>query len=479
MDFSYKKLLKGTSIYTFSFIFIRAGSILLLPVFTRLLTPSEYGIIGILKPIINFVPLFFVFGLYVAQMRKYNKYKCNEKKLGNYIFSLNLFLWIINVLLFLLLISPLGKILIGKIISYNKVGFYPYVFLALLVGFLKIFTLMARNYFQTIHDFNKIAISSIVSFVCSAGFAIILIHYFNLGALGKILGMLFGTSIVFSFLYIGYIKKANFKFNKNMVKESLIIGVPVMANSIIGIVINYSDRIVLGKFLSMEVVGIYSLAYTGGMVLLVFTESFLKVWTPMFYDLLDSANEKKYIIIKKTFKRFIIISLLLYLFGSLFGKEIIHLCLPQNYNNTYLFLPYILFAMVFGGIVHFLGKFFVYFNDTKLIPIFTLISAICNLVINIIFVPIHGAFVAAISTIISFLITSVIMFIIIEKKYKSVQFDYLKIIFIIFLSFNPITLFLYQSDITLNNFFLKLLYLIIYLALFFKEIKKIYISLKK
>ena len=103
----YKKIFKGTGIYSISSIIPKIGSILLLPVYTRLLSPEQYGIIGVLRPLMSFIPLVLVFGLYISQMKMYYTFD-NLKKRGKFLYTINILLWIINLPLLLLLLSPIG-----------------------------------------------------------------------------------------------------------------------------------------------------------------------------------------------------------------------------------------------------------------------------------------------------------------------------------------------------------------------------------
>ena len=93
-----KNLLKGTLVYTLSNVITKAGSIVFLPIMTRILTVDEYGIIGSLSPITVFFTVILGFGLYNAQMKKYVVLKDDEKELGSYLFSTNFLLIVVNVL---------------------------------------------------------------------------------------------------------------------------------------------------------------------------------------------------------------------------------------------------------------------------------------------------------------------------------------------------------------------------------------------
>lgn len=476
MEISNQKLIKGTLIYSISALFTTAGTILLLPIFTRLLTPEEYGVLGLLNPLTGFIPLFFVFGLYVAQMRNYVEYKNDKTELGSYIFSLNAFLWIVNIIIFILLISSIGRVLIGKIIDYHRISFYPFVVLALVIGFIKIFVLMANNYFMVVHLYSKIAIGNISGFVISSSLSIILIYYFKLGVLGRIIGTLLGTVFLFIFFYIKYTKNIVIKFNKKYLTNSLSIGLPIMLGSITGIILNYSDRFVLSKYLTMDIVGTYSLAYTGGMVLTIFISSFNSTWIPIFNELMASERADKFQIIDKRLIQFTTLLVFFCIIGQLFGKEIITYVLPQSYYNTIIYFPYILFGMVFTGINHFFINVFVYYKDTIYLPFFTLFSAGLNLGLNIIFIPKYGSLVAAITTIISFAFSTLMLIYIINYKYKNIKFSYLKVIIILLFAMNPFLIILINMKISILTIIFKLIYLIIFICIFIKTINKSFIT---
>jgi len=467
-----KRLVKGTLIYSISSLFTQAGAILLLPIFTRLLTPEEYGVLGLLNPLIGFIPLFFVFGLYVAQMRNYVEYKNDKAKLGSYIFSLNIFLFLANITFFIIFISPIGRVLIGKIIDYHKIPFYPFVVLALVIGFIKIFVLMADNYFRTIHSYSKIAIGNILGFVISSCAGIVLIYYFKFGVLGKIVGVFLGTIFSFIFFYTNYIKNAIIKFNKNYLTDSLNIGLPVMLSSITGIILNYSDRFVLSKYLTMDIVGTYSLAYTGGMALSLFISSFNSTWLPLFNELMASERADKFQIINRRLIQFTTLLVLFCLIGQLFGKETITYVLPISYNSTVIYFPYILFGVVFTGINHFFINVFVYYKDTIYLPFFTLFSASLNLGLNIIFIPKYGSLTAAITTIISFAFSTLILAYIINYKYKNIKFSYIKIITILLFAMNPFLIILFNMEISILAAIFKTIYLAIFMFIFIKPMGK-------
>jgi len=259
-------------------------------------------------------------------------------------------------------------------------------------------------------------------------------------------------------------------------KNSLGLGVPVMFTAAIGIIINYSDRLIMGKYLEMDIIGIYSLAYTGGMVLSVFYTSFNETWRPMFYNLMDSKKKNKNELIKKIMTNFTIALAGLSLVGELFGKELIILVLPEEYLGAARFLPYILVAMVLAGMNFFSSNFIIYFKENYVTPIFMTFAAVINIIINIMLIPKYGALIAAISTIISFAVLGFIEIVFVKLRYKIDYVSYFKILAIIFFIFNPFLFYLINQPV--NTFFIliKFLYLGLFSLIFGK---KLFIFFKK
>lgn len=457
---SNRDLLKGTSIYTISGVLTKAGSIIILPLLIRYLTPSEYGVIGALTPIVQIMSTILICGLNVAQMRNYNLNKKNET-IGSYIFTLNTFIILLSITMYFILSNDLAKRLWGYIFDLKEINF-SYIKAYIILGSLDALIFMAISYFQMEKRYKRIGIGSILSFIVNFGLTFLLIINFEMGVTGRILGILAGKLFLILVHYLNYIKNIKFKFRKDFLKDSLSIGTPMILTGLLGTLINYSDRIILAKFSSLEVVGYYSLAYTGGLILLVFIDSFINAWTPVFYDKIEKNKKDKSLI--KTIEIFIAGLALVAIAGELFSKEIIYFIFPKNYYNTVDYLPYIISSSVLQGFVYYLSLFLFHFKDNKYTSMVSGLSAGINILINIIFIPKFGVMVAVWSTIISFILSVTIYFTIIRVKYKF-SFKYIKLISIYLLSLNPLIIYLFESNIGLINFSLKLLYFVVSLII--------------
>ena len=89
-----------------------------------------------------------------------------------------------------------------------------------------------------------------------------------------------------------------------------------------GIIITLSDRFFIESMVSLEMVGIYSVGYMFGMVVILFTTAFLKAWSPWFYKMLSNANyQNKIKIVKYSYLYILVIFIIAFLSGKQFYLE--------------------------------------------------------------------------------------------------------------------------------------------------------------
>ena len=122
-------------------------------------------------------------------------------------------------------------------------------------------------------------------------------------------------------------------------------GLPLIFIELTDQIVNFSDRIVLARFVDLATVGYYTLAYTAGRVLTVVTGSFVNSWTPEFYEAMkkDPHNRK----VTKSIEDFLAIITIVCVLAQLFAPEAIMLIFPKNYYNAIPYVPIILAAV--GG----------------------------------------------------------------------------------------------------------------------------------
>ena len=445
-------------VYSLMNLVTKMGSFIFLPIITRLLTQEEFGIVGTLAPITSLFTVILGLGLYNAQMKKYVDLKENEDEFGSYMFSSTLIIVVFNVLTYIFLFTPPAQKLFSYIVDLSKVSYYPLIIVSILIATSNALNNLAVTLFRMKRMYMKVAIGSVVSLFTTYILAIYFIQYLKWGVFGNQFANLIALLIVFLFYFKDYFGKFRFKLNFDYVKYSLRNGLPLIFIELTDQVVNLSDRLVLAKFVSLAVVGGYTLAFTGGRVLSVITGSFVNSWTPEFYEAMkeDRTNPK----ITRSVENFIAIISFACVIAQLFAPEGIKLIFPKSYHQAINYMALILAGIVVQALFC-LDYFFHFHEDSIYIFYFTMFAMIFNLVGNIIFIPKFpeiGPIIAAWTTLLAFLFRAIMEMAIIKKKYK-ISFNYRKLFLYMIVIVNPIIFYLSNDEISWIKFGFKIVYL--------------------
>ena len=445
-------------VYSLMNLVTKMGSFIFLPIITRLLTQEEFGIVGTLAPITSLFTVILGLGLYNAQMKKYVDLKENEDEFGSYMFSSTLIIVVFNILTYIFLFTPPAQKLFSYIVNLSKVSYYPLIIVSILIATSNAFNNLAVTLFRMKRMYMKVAIGSVVSLFTTYILAIYFIQYLKWGVFGNQFANLIALLIVFLFYFKDYFGKFRFKLNFDYVKYSLRNGLPLIFIELTDQVVNLSDRLVLAKFVSLAVVGGYTLAFTGGRVLSVITGSFVNSWTPEFYEAMkeDRTNPK----ITISVENFIAIISFACVIAQLFAPEGIKLIFPKSYHQAINYMALILAGIVVQALFC-LDYFFHFHEDSIYIFYFTMFAMIFNLVGNIIFIPKFpkiGPIIAAWTTLLAFLFRAIMEMVIIKRKYK-ISFNYKKLFLYLIVIMNPIIFYLSNDEISWVKFGFKIIYL--------------------
>ncbi len=406
------KLLKNTTLYTIGHVLPKAAQFLLLPLYSRYLNPSDYGIVQSMAVLSVILTIFFTMALDRSIYRLYFNYQSKKDK-KDYLGTVYVGLLIISSLILLILL--LGHSVVSKI--FSSIPFYPYYAYAIFTVYFTIFGILPKVYFQVEQKADKFIVISIMEFVVSTAFIIYFVVFASKGASGMLLGRLV-QSLIFLPVYV-YIMSSisNFCLKGDILKESLSYSWPLVPAMLSAWILNFSDRIFIEHFFTLEDVGLYSLSYKLAQILLIFSISFNKAYEPLFFQLANQANqvESKTRLFKynKVYSLFLIY---LALAISLFSKEFVFL-LDAKYHNAHKLVPIIVVGILIGQVGGLFNRSIYQDKKTKQIMLLIIISAGLNIGMNYIFVPRYGPYGAALATMLTFLIFFIIKYLYAKKCY--------------------------------------------------------------
>ena len=200
------------------------------------------------------------------------------------------------------------------------------------------------------------------------------------------------------------------KFSKKESNAILKMSLPMIPHAIGSIIIAMSDRLFIEKMVGLKEVGIYTVGYMFGMLVLLFTEAFLKAWNPWFFKMMaKGTREIKEKVVFYTYS-YLVFVIVLTMMVSVISKFIIPYFVDERYFDAIKYVPWIAIGYTFFGVYQIFFPYLVYLNKTYFLAISTTVAAILNLLLNYFLIDAYGTIGAAYATIIAFAISSAMVY---------------------------------------------------------------------
>lgn len=443
------KLLKSTVIYSLGEALPRAINIFLLPIYTKYLLPTEYGILAYTNTISIFLFSVSSFGLQTYLLRFFfeKKNKIEREKLVGSVF---LFVGLINIFFSLIMFFLLPSILNFEGVEFSE----QYIQFAIIITFFEVFSIVPQIIFRVNKKPIKFILLSVFRVVLQASLTIYFLTILNKSLFSVYYGRLLGVlPFFFTYIIIVY-SNSKFKFNFSEIKTGLIFSFPVLLTSLAYLILNYSDRFILERFVSLSELGFYNLAFTIAFSITILIQGFYRSIEPEIYQKYGQENFYNFILIVKNNYYFFLFSISSFLI--LFSKEIISFIAATNYHESFLYVPGLVLSITIYGQNLFFMTILTAEKKIKLILKATLIGAGYNIIANFIFIRYFGVWGAVINSVIAYLIMNIILSQELNIKNKEPMFKIISLmpiaIIVIFITYfnNAI------AGIFIEHIFLKL-----------------------
>jgi len=419
------RLTKESILYGIGHISSRLITFLLLPLFTNILSPHEYGIIALVYTFIAFLTVILHFGLDTALLRHYKPAE-NDGEKNKYVTNTYIPLLIINIIIFIIFFMLKNKL------SVYLLGVdMPLIFLLMTLiicfdGLWAIPMIILRADNKPI-PFVGLSLLNVISNIV---FIIVLVVYLEFGIVGIVASNVLSSGLLF-FVTLPIILKKIFLKNLNyqIFKQLFSFGSPFIFAGFFSMVIELSDRYIIKYLLDLEMVGVYNAGYKLGMMMLLIVMAFNMAWQPFF---LDKKNQKNHQMISNFIDNtFLIFSILCCIIICLVEpltqiQFLNYKILGDSFSGALIVVPWICFAYLFHGayVLQLPGPYIT--NKTKGIALIRGVGAISNIGLNFYLIPTYGILGAAYATCLSFLIMAILIFLYNQKIFP-MSHNYYKI----------------------------------------------------
>jgi len=408
------KTAKYSAIYAAGVLISRAVSFIMLPIYTRFLTPEDYGTIELLTMTVDVFAMIAGVGLTAAVFRFYYKYDNIDER--------NRVISTITLLLITLyfLASSIGILfsdyIAGLILTPNEECSF-YVKLIFCSFFFMSFIEIPLIFIKAQQKPILFVVVSVLKLILQLSLNIYFVVILQMHVLGVLYSSLIMSAVVGIFLIIYTFKTVGFTFSRKMAGTLLAFGAPFIFSNIGDFILTFSDRYFLKAYTDLSCVGIYSLGYKLGFLLWIFPiVPIMNIWGPQRFDIAEKPDAREINYRFFFFFNAIVISCALGI--SIFSFDLFRIMSAPEFWDAYKVVPLIMLAYVIQAWTSF-GNFGVlYAGKTKYIAYGTVVAAVAVIILSFILIPTYGIYGAGIATIIAFLIRFIIIYYYSQKSFR-------------------------------------------------------------
>ena len=446
-----KKLVGQTAIYGLSSIIGRMLNYLLVPLYTRLFLPAEYGVVTDLYAYVGFLLVFLTYGMETAFFRFSEKQKDKSN-----VFSTAITPLLVSSSIFILLMTVFAQQL-ANVLEYPNHREYV-IWFAIIIGVDALVSLP----FAKLRQENKpvkFAVFKFINIGTNIGlnlFFLLLCPYIYKNYPDSFINSIYSDTIGVGYIFISNLiaslitlilflptlLKVRLSVSKKLLKQMLFYGMPLLVAGLAGMVNEVIDRILL-KYLTvppegisnahqytMSQIGIYGANYKLSILMTLFIQAFRYAAEPFFFSQQKEKNAKK--TYANVMKYFMIFSLLIFLGITLYLDIARHFIDPKYWEGLKI-VPVLLSANLFLGVIYNLSFWYKLTDKTKYGLFIALFGALITIALNIVLIPYIGYVGSAWATFACYFSMMTLSFFLGRKFYK-INYDLKRIFEYVILS---------------------------------------------
>jgi len=382
--------------------------IITVPIFTRLLSTEQYGQFSLYQSWLGIITIFGSLNLFAGAFNKAMlKFEDDRDRYISSMQGLSTLSTIILIMLFL--INP---------------NWWCHVFglpeLVIWFMILEVLFYTSLQYWITRqrYEFKYRNLVSITLFIAFANpiLGLLLVNAVDEKGIARIISVSILNIIVGLVFYIMNLIRGKCYYDKEYWKYALSFNIPLIPHYLANIVLAQSDRIMIEKMYGTSEVAIYSVAYSIGALMTIVVNSVNSTFVPWTYQ---KCNEKKYTEISNVSNGLVLLIAIIALFPIMIAPEAVAIMGTEEYSFAVWVIPPISLSILMTFIYTLFANIEFYHEKSKFVMLASCITAILNIILNIIFMPIFGFVAAGYTTLVCYIVLAVMHYIFMMKVCKN------------------------------------------------------------
>jgi len=489
-----KKLAGQAAVYGLSSIVGRLLNYLLVPLYTRVLITSEYGIVTEMLAYVSILWVILTYGMETTFFRYSQSEKDKPLVYHTAIVSL-LFTSLLFVVVVLINTQSITDwmgyagheeyiVYFAFTLALDAISAIPFARLRQQNKAFKFAALKLVNIGSNIllNLFFVLLCPYVVTHYGSSVFAGIINTFFHSDYLiGYIIISYLVSSLLTLILLIPDIPLRSIRFSMELWKQMIAYTWPLLVVGIAGSVNLSIDKIMLPRLLPkgtdvMGQLGIYGACYKISIIMTLFVQTFRYAAEPFFFA--ESGKEGSKKLYADVLNFFTIFVALIFLVTMMYIDVVIGF-IGVDYREGAAVIPVLLMGNLFLGVYFNLSIWYKLSNQTIFGAIISVIGAVLNIVLNFIFIPAFGYYGSAWAVFISYFVMMALSYFLGQKHFP-VPYNIWK--FFLYLAI-PTTLYIISENIPFPSVSLKLtvnsVFVLLYLAIIYQLEKATFQGLLK
>lgn len=404
---SFRRLGREAMIYGLGVILGRAVSFLMLPVYTRYLSPSDYGIIQLLDLTVDVAAIFFTAGATSGVQRFY--YKTTDPAARARLLSTTFFL--------VLTLSSLGALTLAALSPWiwkyglKEAGQPWFIILAAANFAAGTLMTMPLNFAQTTQRARLYLTFSLSKLVLQLSLNILFVVVLKQGVAGLLMSTLITYLLLGGSLAIWLLRQTGIHFDRQVVRDLRRFGVPYQLTWAGSFLLTFGDRFFLQAGWGVAAVGLYGMAYQFGFLLSQLGSTpFLSAWNPHRHQLVPLPVEERDRRYDQGFFYFNLLLITVAMGIAVFIRPVIKVMTTAEFHPAAYLVPIILLAYVAEAWAESFRFAFDVTEHTRYSTYATWTVVVVVMGLYAVLIPRYGAYGAAVATVLGFSLRALLVY---------------------------------------------------------------------
>lgn len=407
--------------------FVQKGiNFVTVPIFTRLLTTEQYGIVSVFNSWEALVSVLCTLNLFYGGFN--NGMLDYKSRRDEYVSS-------VQGLITAITAGWVIVYLLGHHFFDGMLGMPPLLVWAMLLQILASAALLlwsARQRYE--FQYRKLVLITLLNAVLGSGVSIaaILLSQSKYGAHAKILANAAVIVVLCGGIYFYNLQQGKRFYSKDIWKSAFCFNLPLLPHYLSTMVLNQADRIMIDRMVGSSEAGIYSVAYSASMVLNILASAINHAFAPWLYRRLDKKEYKGIAEIANImFAGFAFVLIML----IAFAPECIYLLAGEKYIEAIVIVPPVASSLYFIFVYQIFANVEFFYKKNKFIAYASMLGAVLNIVLNYGGIRLFGYVAAGYTTLICYMLFCLAHFyfmsMICKKEFSGITLFHAKITFLI------------------------------------------------